>query len=178
MKIGIDIRQCVYEGTGVGEYTVKLVTHLIKTSQKKEYVLFFSNRRIKIRNPNFEILNNLESQNANVKIKSFTIPIPVLEFLWNRLHIVPIEWLIGSVDVFVTSDWLEPPASRAKKVTTIHDLSVLKFPDAYDDRISHVHRRKLKWVSQESDIIMCDSKATKQDAINLLGIAKERLKVV
>ena len=45
MKIGIDISQSIYEGTGVGEYTVRLVEKLLEIDEKNEYILFFSNRK-------------------------------------------------------------------------------------------------------------------------------------
>ncbi|MBI4137289.1 glycosyltransferase [Candidatus Roizmanbacteria bacterium] len=125
-----------------------------------------------------KFLSKFQIRNTKYKIRIFRIPVQILELLWNRLHIVPIEWLIGDIDVFLSSDWLEPPTVRAKKVTTLHDLSVLKFPDSYDDKIKTVHARKLKWAMKECDAILCDSKATKKDAIELLGIDEERLKVV
>jgi len=67
---------------------------------------------------------------------------------------------------------------RAKKITTIHDLSVLKFPDSYDKKIKSVHTRKLQWALKECDAILCDSEATKRDAMELLGIEKNKLHVV
>lgn len=173
MKIGIDISQCIYEGTGVGEYTVQLMEKLLEIDKKNEYVLFFSHIRKKLGNLEIRKLDK-----SNVTLKQYSIPISILEFLWNRLHIFPIEWLIGDVDVFLTSDWLEPPTIHAKKVTTIHDLSVLKFPDSYGDKIKSVHHRKLKWVTKESDAILCDSEATKRDAQELLGVEEGRLRVV
>jgi glycosyltransferase involved in cell wall biosynthesis len=175
MRIGIDISQSIYSGTGVGEYTVRLVEKLLKIDTENTYVLFFSNRK-KFHRSDFKFLH--KAPNAKYELHMFTIPIQILEFFWNRLHIIPIEWFVKNVDVFLTSDWLEPPTSHAKKVTTLHDLSVLKYPDAYDKKITSVHNRKLKWVIRESDMIMCDSKATKKDAMELLGITNERLKVV
>lgn len=187
MKIGIDISQIVYEGTGVAEYAQRLVGHLLTIDIHNEYVLFFSNRKkFQISNflakldpasrDKFQINSNI--QNTKYKIQMFRIPISLLEFLWNRLHIFPIEWLIGDVDVFYTSDWVEPPTIRAKKVTTIHDLSIFKVPESFDDRIITVHKRKLEWVKKESSAILCDSKATKKDAMEILGIESERLQVV
>lgn len=172
MKIGIDISQSIYEGTGVAEYVNRLVTALLEQDDKNEYILFFSNHRVQLQTSKFEILN------SNVTVKSFKFPIWFLEFLWNRLHIVPIEWFIGDVDVFYTSDWVEPPTRAAKKITTIHDLSVLTVPETFDDHIVAVHKRKLEWVKKESSAILCDSEATRKDVSQLLGIEKRRLHVV
>ncbi|HLB60497.1 MAG TPA: glycosyltransferase [Patescibacteria group bacterium] len=176
MKIGIDISQTVYEGTGVAEYTLRLVESLLRYDTRNEYVLFFAHHKIEFRTSNFE--RRFKLQTSNFKLQSFRIPPFILEFLWNRLHIFPIEWFIGNVDVFFTSDWLEPPAIHAKKVTTIHDLSILKVPGTFDRKIINVHKRKLQWVKKESAAILCDSEATKRDAVALLDIEPERLRVV
>src|SRR5437868_3731416 len=103
MKIGIDISQTAYEGTGVANYIQSLVDSLLMIDRTNEYVLFYSSLRIQ--NSKFKIQN----YNAKVKIKSFRIPPTLLDLLWNRLHILPIETFIGDVDVFVSSDWTQPP---------------------------------------------------------------------
>ena len=48
MKIGIDISQIAYEGTGVGNFVENLVKQLITVDRKNEYVLFFSSRAVAI----------------------------------------------------------------------------------------------------------------------------------
>jgi len=171
MKIGIDISQVAYEKTGVAKYVRNLVENLIKIDKDNEYVLFFASFRRKIQNSKFKIQNN------NVKLKIFKIPPTLLDILWNRLHILPIEWLIGPVDVFITSDWTEPPAKKAKKVTILYDLIVYKHPQETAKKIVEVQKRKLKWVKKESEVIICISEATKKDAMEILGIEEKRLKV-
>ena len=42
MKIGIDISQTAFEGTGVAEYTKKLVETILKLDAENEYLLFFA----------------------------------------------------------------------------------------------------------------------------------------
>jgi len=172
MKIGIDISQIAYEGTGVEGYLKNLVESILKIDKKNEYILFFSS----LRNFKFQI-SNFKS-NSNVQIKKFRLPPSILDLLWNRLHILPIEWLIGDVDIFIASDWTEPPVLRAKKATILYDLIVYKYPQETDKKIVEVQKRKLKWVKKESKIIFCISEATKKDAIEILGIKEERLKVI
>jgi len=173
MKIGIDVSQITYEGTGVSQWITNLVEQLIKIDSKNEYILFFSSLR---NNFQFSIFNF--QSNHNVKIKKFRIPPSLLDLLWNKLHILPIEWLIGDVDVFITSDWTEPPTIRAKKATILYDLIVYKTPYETDKKIVDVQKRKLKWVKKESDLIFCISEATKKDAMEILGIEANRLKVI
>jgi len=164
MKIGIDISQIVYQGTGVANYTKNLVEKLLKIDKKNEYVLFFSSlRRKPPKLPN---------------LRAFKIPPTLLDILWNRLHICPIEWFIGEVDVFFSSDWTQPPTVKAKKVTTIHDLSPWKYPKTFHPKIVKVHQRRMKWVKKECDLIICDSQATKKDVREILKIPERKLKVI
>ncbi|MDP2860286.1 MAG: hypothetical protein Q8N98_01070, partial [bacterium] len=45
MKIGIDISQLAYSGTGVATYTQNLVENLLNLDRENEYILFFSSLR-------------------------------------------------------------------------------------------------------------------------------------
>ena len=121
MRIGIDVSQVVYSGTGVANYLEKLVENLLKLDTRNEYILFFSSLR---RDLDLSLFNVQES--PRVTIKTFKFPPLVLDLIWNRLHILPIEWLIGDVDIFITSDWTEPPTRKAKKATIIYDLILYK----------------------------------------------------
>lgn len=168
MKIGIDVSQLAYENTGVSNYYKNLVQNLINLDKQNEYVLFFSSLRKNL-NVKFE---------GNPKIKKFKIPPTILDLIWNRFHILPIETFIGDIDVFITSDWTEPPARSAKKVTILYDLIVYKYPKETDSRIINVQKRKLEWVKKESGKIFCISEATKKDAKEILGISDNRLSVI
>jgi hypothetical protein len=85
--------------------------------------------------------------------------------------------LIGKVDIFISSDWTQPP-SNARKATILYDLIVYKYPEETADKIIQVQKRKLDWVKKECDMIFCISEATKKDAIEVLGIEEKRLAVV
>ncbi len=185
MKIGIDISQLAYEKTGVANFLSNLVENLVKQDSKNQYILFYSSLR-----KNFK-LQTLNFKLNNVTIKQFKIPPTLLDLLWNRLHIIPIENFIGPIDVFITSDWTEPPVRKAKKATILYDLIVFKYPEETHNKtefnplkfiispnIVASQKRKLKWVKKETDKIFCISKATAQDAKHILGIEDKRLTVM
>lgn len=171
MRIGIDISQLAYEGTGVATYTRNLVESLLKIDKENEYCLFFSTLRGK-----FPILA-LPPEKSNFQIKNLKLPPLLLESLWNRLHVLPIENFVGQVDLFHTSDWLEPPA-KCPKITTIHDLVVYKYPQTLPPRIVANQKRKLEWVKRESRIIIAVSKSTKRDIVEILKIPEGRIRVI
>lgn len=173
MKIGIDISQIAYKGTGVSEFVINLVKYLIEIDSENDYILFFSSLR-----KNFEISTfNFQAKPKNLKIKTFKLPQTVLDIIWNRFHIFPIEWFIGNVDVFISSDWVQPP-SKSKKITLLYDLIVYKNPEETAEKIIDVQKRRLKWVKKEIDAIICISDATKKDAMEILGIEENKLNTV
>jgi glycosyltransferase involved in cell wall biosynthesis len=175
MKIGIDISQIVY-GTGVSVYTKNLVEALLKIDKENEYVLFGGSLRQKV-----ALKNIIDYYHATVcgNSRGVILPIPptLADILWNRLHILPIEKLIGFVDVFHSSDWTQPP-TKAAKVTTIHDLAVLRYPETFHPKIVAVHKKRLEWVKKECDLIIAVSEATKKDVVELLGIPPQKIKVI
>lgn len=176
MRIGIDISQIVHEGTGVAMYIRGLVTALLKTDKTNTYILFGATLRK--RSVLDEFYSSVKKLNKNVRLVAIPIPPTLLEFLWNRLHMLPVELFIGVIDVFWSSDWTQPPLASAKGITTIHDLVALKFPEETDDRIVSAHKRRLEWVKKECRMILCDSVATKNDVMTLLGIPENQLHVV
>jgi len=130
MTIGIDISQIVFEGTGVGRYVEQMVRELIKQDPLSTFILFGASLRKQAVFENF-FQSLPQSARTRTSLKILPVPISLLEFVWNRLQIVPIEWILGNIDIFWSSDWTQPPLKKAKGVTTIHDLSIYRFPESF-----------------------------------------------
>lgn len=184
MKIGIDISQIAYQKTGVANYLQQLVKHLLTIDKHNEYVLFFSSLRGKIPDKNM-------FQGENVQLKTFKMPPSLLDVLWNKWHIMPIEHFIGDVDIFISSDWVQPPTKKAKKATIVYDFIIYKYPEETHNKtefsfknfllspnIVASQKRRLQWVKKECDMIFCISDSTKKDAIEILRIDEKRLHVI
>lgn len=176
MTIGIDISQIVHEGTGVGEYVRMLVRALLTIDKTNHYVLFGASLRK--RHAIRAYFEDVRRFNPRVRLVVLPIPPTILAFVWNTLHVVPIEWFVGKVDVFWSSDWTQPPLYGARAFTTIHDVSFLRFPEAFARPIVEVQKRRLAWVRRECDAVFCDSEATKKDVCALLHVPNEKLFVV
>src|SRR3989344_8039051 len=176
MRIGIDVSQIVY-GTGVSNYTKELVENLLKIDHKNEYVIFGSSLRLKRKLKKFQkSLSGFE----NVEFKFTFLPPLALDFLWNRLHVYPIEKFIGPVDIFHSSDWTQPKikTNNTKKVTTVHDMVPYLFPSSVHKKIISVQKRKMKHVVKEIGMIIADSQTTKEDLMKFLDINEEKVKVI
>jgi len=169
MKIGIDISQSIY-GTGVSVYTKNLCSSLIKLHPEDEFVLFGGSLRRKS-----ELTSLAKKLKGTPKI--FPFPPTMLDFIWNSLHVLPVEKIIGEVDIVHTSDWAEPP-SHLPKVTTVHDLIPFKYPQTTTDSIRQAHKKRLHWVARESDKIIAVSRSTKEDLISVLRVPEEKIIVI
>lgn len=169
MKIGIDISQIAHEGTGVATYVRRMVDTLLRVDRKNEYILFGASLRKR---------HVFREFTGRAKLVALPIPPTILHILWNIFHIIPVEWFIGKVDVFWSSDWTQPPLAHARGVTTIHDLTTMKFPKEMDTRIVETQARRLAWVKKECTTIFCDSESTKKDIVEILGIIPSKLHVI
>ncbi len=177
MRIGIDISQAVYEGTGVGRYVTELTKAMIQQRSDAHFVLFGSSYgRYQQLVAISDAMKALDP--TRVTCTLFSLPLSFFDMLWNTLHIVPVEWFTGPVDVFWSSDWVQPPLAKAIGMTTIHDVSFLRFPESFNKQIIDVHTRRLTRVSVECKRILCDSEATKRDVIKFLSIPESHLDVI
>ncbi len=166
MKIAIDISQIIY-GTGVSVYTRNLVSHLVKLYPEDDYLLFGGSLR---RRRELAIFTN----RLKAPSRFYSMPPKFMDLLWNSFHILPVEKLIGQVDVVHTSDWAEPP-SHLPKVTTVHDLIPFKYPHTTESGVRVAHKKRLAWVSKESSLILSVSRSTKLDLMDLLKIPEEKI---
>lgn len=169
MKVAIDISQSIY-GTGVSVYTKELVRNLIELYPETEFVLFGGSLR------RHKELQSIAKKLGGIP-KIYPFPPSMMDFIWNSLHILPIEKFVGKVDIFHSSDWAEPP-SITPKVTTVHDLVPFKYPQTTTDNIRNAHKKKLAWVIRESKKIIAVSESTKNDLISILKVPEEKIVII
>src|SRR3989338_7616908 len=162
IKVGFDISQIIHPG-GVAGYTKNLASELQKNPEL-EMIFFFSALR--------------KSYRGGLKnVKKFRLPPSLFEVLFNRIRNVGIEKFIGPLDVYHSSDWVQPP-SKAKKVTTYHDVIPLKYPQWSNPKIVAVHKRRLKIVQREIDKVIAVSNSTKNDLMEMTGLKNDQIKVI
>ncbi len=173
MKIAIDISQIIY-GTGVSVYTKNLIRALLTIDRKNEYKLIGGSLR------RFYELNrqigDLSEGKKNADSLIFPVPPSLADFLFNRSSLINIDPFIGSPDVFHSSDWTQP-ASDAYKITTVHDLAPLLYPNMTHPRIVDVHKRRLERVRKYADHIIVPTFSAKNDLIRM-GFREKAVSVV
>ncbi len=60
------------------------------------------------------------------------MPARPLHLAWRRVPWPPVEWFVGRRDVVHGSNFVVPPTARAARVVTVHDLTVVRFPELCD----------------------------------------------
>ncbi len=156
MKIAIDVSQVVYS-TGVSSYTKNLLENLLEIDKQNEYLLFGGSlRRLG------DLKKFYSKLSGNLTYQLLPIPPTLSDILGNKLHYPKIELLIGKMDVYHSSDWVQYP-SGAFCVTTVHDLAPILYPELTSKKIVSVHSRRLTWVKKEVDRIIVPTKSIKAD---------------
>lgn len=175
MKIGIDITMLIYQGSGVANYTYNLVKTFLEEDKKSEYRFFYSSFH---KQKNTDYLKEFEKLGA--KIYHYRFPFKFLQLCWEKLNIMPVEWLIGKVDVFFSSDFLRPPLLPGTKgITTVHDLVWKMYPQFHENWIVKAHVKKLEKTIKYQDTVLVDSFSTKRDLVKYFPkIDQEKIKVV
>lgn len=159
--IGFDISQIAHRG-GVANYT-KNLSLLLEQKLGDQIVFFYSSLR-KPLSGNFQ------------RVKRYPFPPSLFELIFNELG-MPIEVFLGKIDLFHSSDWIQPK-TRAKKVTTYHDLVPIIYPQWSTREIVRVHQKRLERVEQEIDQVIAVSQSTKEDLIKFTKVPAEKIKVI
>ncbi|MGA3149298.1 MAG: glycosyltransferase family 1 protein [Acidimicrobiales bacterium] len=69
---------------------------------------------------------------AGVATLQRAMPARPLHAAWGRFSGPPVEWFIGRHDVVHGTNFVVPPTRRAARVMTVHDLTVVLYPELCD----------------------------------------------
>jgi glycosyltransferase involved in cell wall biosynthesis len=69
---------------------------------------------------------------AGVTTGQRPMPARPLQAAWAHGHVPPVEWFLGRRDVIHGSNFVVPPTRSAVRVVTVHDLTVVRFPELCD----------------------------------------------
>ncbi len=162
-----------FQYSGVSEYTLNLVREILKLDSENEYRLFYNSAKdISGRMPKFDY--------PNVKIVRKGIPNKIFNWPMQKILGWPeIDKMLG-VDVFISPN-ISPIAlsKNCKKILTIHDLSFLRFPEFFNLKRRLWHKMiGVEKMIKQFDKIIAVSESTKNDIVELCGVAPENVHVI
>jgi glycosyltransferase involved in cell wall biosynthesis len=114
---------------------------------------------------------------GGVKVVGSAMPARPLHLAWRHAELPRVERFIGSVDVVHGTNFVVPPARRAARVVTVHDLTIVRFPEMCEPetlRFTRLVRRAIDrgaWVHTPSQFVA-------EEVIEEMGADPERVRAV
>lgn len=162
------------ERSGIGHYTENLLHGLGSVDSENQYVLFYLNafRRAYRRSlPPFPYLNFVT--------RGAVFPNRLLKWvLKGDVPLLPVDLLVGRVDLFHFPNYALLPQWSGRRVITIHDLTVLLFPQFHPPERCEALGPALIRAAARADRILVDSDATRRDVLRHLGTPPRKVVTV
>ncbi len=173
MDILIDLRLLSKGKTsGIEEYTRFLLENLIEIDKNNKYFVFYNGLK-KAPLP-------ISWQNdKRIEIVERKIPNKLIDFSFRFLKFPKIEKVAKKVDLILSPHFNILPPTKAKRIITFHDLSLVHFPEFYSHRKRFWHwLQNYKAQAKKADAIIAVSEFTKNDLVQTLGVEEGKIKVV
>jgi glycosyltransferase involved in cell wall biosynthesis len=172
--IGIDVTSALSQQAGIGRYTRELISSLIKYDSASEYVLFSAKQ------PSWERLSSRIGPDARVRYKQAPLSERWLYRIWYRLRLpLPVQTFTGEIDLYYSPDFVLPPVrSQIPTILTVHDLSFVHYPETFTPSLRAYLNKVVPRSIQNATHVLADSKATRDDLINLWQIEEDKITVI
>lgn len=175
MKIGYDAKRAFRNNSGLGNYSRMVIGGIVESGAEEKELLFTP--RVKGRHEHYF---------DELRDKGYGLSVVVPNGLWK---LAPSVWRsVGCVGA-VKSEGVElfhglshelpyglPKSVR--KIVTMHDLIVLRYPEFFKwvDRV--IHRVKMRHACRVADVVVAISEQTKRDLVDLMHVPEEKIRVV
>lgn len=160
--------------SGVGEYALNLLEHLLDQDQENQYVIFLNHFRKRG-------FNSAAFQKyQNVEVKKFGFPNKLLNFCFWYLGWPKIDRMLGGADIlFFPNINFAAWSPKTKVILTVHDLSFERYPETFSwkRRLWHFFINP-KRLARKADKIIAVSDSTKSDLKVLYGLNYAKIKTI
>lgn len=183
LRIGVDLRPLITgKISGIEQYTISVLSELIKIDKSNTYVLFYVAYKDQEKNLTELLKHYPVLKNRNVEIRK--LKWPNFPFLLHAFF-KPLNWpkadiVCGGLDVmWMPSPRLLPLSKKCAKVTTFHDLIFLLFPQFYT-LSSRIWQWQMgyEYEAKISDAVIAISKNTKRDLVRLLHANPGKIRII
>lgn len=172
--IGFDVTSALTQGGGIGRYTRELIAALVRESPDYTYKLFSA------RPPAAPPVPDSLPVGPTITHRPAPIDERWLYRMWYRARIpVPVQAFLGRIDLFHSPDFVLPPVSGGiPTLLTVHDLSFLRYPETFPDKLVSYLNRVVPWSVERARHVLADSLSTKDDLQTLWGVSEEKITVL
>ena len=171
MKVALELQPCCGKRSGIGVYTYELARRL----KDQDGLEFCGN-----------LFNFLERNDNSAALSGITMPIResrlfpygVYRRIW-KLFPIPYQALFpGDTDLSIFFNYIVPPRVSGKVITTVFDMTYLRFPETMDTRNLKRLRSDMEYSVGRSNHILTISEFSKSEIVELLGIPENRISVI
>lgn len=171
MKVALELQPCCGKRSGIGTYVYELAKRLTD----KNGLEFYGN-----------LFNFMCQDESSRSLKDITMPIQesrvfsygIYRRIWNWVP-VPYQRLFpGGADLSIFFNYIVPPYISGRVITTIHDMTWMRFPETMDKRNYRRLQSGMAHTIARCDHILTLSRFSKEEIISLLGVPEEQISVV
>jgi len=169
LRVGFDMLALAGEPTGVGRFCAGLAGALVGREE------------VELRG--YAVARNARGDTAaaagalGITVRTWRAPTRLVNAVWARADLPPIEWLVGPIDVLHGTNYVVPPARNAGRVVTVYDLTALRYPK-FCAPASLAYPRLVARAVRQGAFVHVLSGFVRDEVIELLGVGADRVRVV
>lgn len=168
LSVGFDATPLLGSPTGVGEFCAGALTGLAARRDVEVSGFAVSWRRRK----GIDVLVP-----DGVATAQRAMPARPLQWSWRHTDRPPLEWFIGRRDVVHGSNFVVPPTAHAARVVTVHDLTVVLYPELCDPP-TLAYPALVRRAAAEGAWVHTPSQYVADEVVAELGVDPERVRAV
>lgn len=158
--IGIDARLTYYRKGGISTYMRRLVAALEAVDHENRYTVFHSRKAEESLVRHFR--HAALWTPCHHRLENIALSVELARFRLDLLH---------------SPDFIPPLRGARRHVITVHDLNFLYYPQYLTKESRRYYNQQIERAVRQADHILADSAATRQDLIDRLGVAPEKVTV-
>lgn len=171
MKVALELQPCCGKRSGIGTYAYELACHL----KDRDGVEFCGNLfNFWGRNDNSASLLGISMPICENKL----VPYGVYRRLWHAIPISHQTFFSEDAKLNVFFNFIVPPHLKGKVMTTVHDLTYLRYPQTMDARNLHRITKDIQYSVERSDRVLTISEFAKREIVELLHVSPEQISVI
>ena len=153
-----------YRGAGIHQYSKALLTHLPRQAPEYDYHAFLMDKAY-------------TPSGMTVHRASRFSDSPAQRILWEQTQVAWLTRMLG-IDLLHGFAYALPVAMTIPTVVTVHDLTFIRFPDAFPRSKQQYLARMTAYSCRRARVVIADSQATADDVHALLQVPAEKIEVI
>jgi glycosyltransferase involved in cell wall biosynthesis len=175
--VGIDGKPLLMQKTGIGIYADRLLASVCGLDNNLGFRVYLPFSLTQLGREAKGYRKSLTRQHPErVEFISSSFPPKLRRWIWQNSRLMPIERIIGEIDLFHATNLVMPPLRKAKGILTLYDLTFMLLP-SYHVKGMHSFVEEVKRSAGRADGLIAISEHTKRDVMEFLNIPEERIRV-